>query len=347
MRTIECGNCLRYRGDLTCDAYPGWIPERILTGQVSHRGPQPGDHGKTFFEIPGEPFQKADGGPFMGPRGGKYEDAALTIPWKESADDRPKTHKQAIARAVGALKRAGFHAAKLNPKKGIRVSGFEVKKVANLVAFEYSDWEHLGDQESKTKAMVAALNQAGINAVEATPGGGMFKLTWPKKSDSMAKGERISANEGAMTSPAGNRAPAAGGSSGANHLFPTPEHKPTLEVEQRGMLRPALEEYSTGKSARGMYRDKAIYDMHNAEHAVEAKPVILAIPIEIIEGARDDVEYRRARVDAEVARRSRKLEPNRRPVSLEDDERKKKRKGKTDGTARSPESRAEVKEPKQ
>jgi len=62
MRTVECPNCLRYRGDLTCDAFSTGIPEVILTGQVSHGDAYDGDSGLTFAPIPGnheEPMQKS------------------------------------------------------------------------------------------------------------------------------------------------------------------------------------------------------------------------------------------------------------------------------------------------
>ena len=36
MRTAQCPICLRYRGLLTCDAFPQGIPEDILTGQFDH-----------------------------------------------------------------------------------------------------------------------------------------------------------------------------------------------------------------------------------------------------------------------------------------------------------------------
>lgn len=49
------------------------------------------DHGFTFEEhnppppLDGETLEKAEAGPFIGPRGGKWADAAHTIPWHEGA----------------------------------------------------------------------------------------------------------------------------------------------------------------------------------------------------------------------------------------------------------------------
>lgn len=58
MRTIQCGNCLRYRGDLQCDAYPRGISEDILTGQHDHTKEHAGDDGIRFSPAPD--LQKSD-----------------------------------------------------------------------------------------------------------------------------------------------------------------------------------------------------------------------------------------------------------------------------------------------
>lgn len=58
MRTVQCPNCLRYRGLLTCDAFPDGIPEEILTGQHDHTEPF-GSEKLLFSEIPGG-LEKAD-----------------------------------------------------------------------------------------------------------------------------------------------------------------------------------------------------------------------------------------------------------------------------------------------
>lgn len=60
MRTDQCPNCLRYRGDLDCDAYPQRIPEAILTGQYDHSEGYAGDDGIRFSPAPD--FQKSDDG---------------------------------------------------------------------------------------------------------------------------------------------------------------------------------------------------------------------------------------------------------------------------------------------
>lgn len=52
MRTMQCGICLRYRGELTCDAFPRGIPEIILTGEWDHRKSHAGDNDKTFKPLP-------------------------------------------------------------------------------------------------------------------------------------------------------------------------------------------------------------------------------------------------------------------------------------------------------
>ena len=50
MKTIQCGSCLRYRGDLACDAFPDRIPEKILTGEHDHTNEYDGDHGIRFSD---------------------------------------------------------------------------------------------------------------------------------------------------------------------------------------------------------------------------------------------------------------------------------------------------------
>lgn len=41
----QCLTCKHYEGALTCAAFPNGIPVRILTGEVDHRQPVPGDNG--------------------------------------------------------------------------------------------------------------------------------------------------------------------------------------------------------------------------------------------------------------------------------------------------------------
>jgi hypothetical protein len=52
MMTTQCWQCLRYRGNMACDAFPKGIPEDIVTGEVDHSVGYPGDEGKTFQKIP-------------------------------------------------------------------------------------------------------------------------------------------------------------------------------------------------------------------------------------------------------------------------------------------------------
>jgi len=47
----QCPVCLRYRANLTCDAFPDGIPEAILTGQHDHTKPLR-DETKLFDPIP-------------------------------------------------------------------------------------------------------------------------------------------------------------------------------------------------------------------------------------------------------------------------------------------------------
>jgi hypothetical protein len=56
-----CMACARFRRDapavlgLTCDAYPGGIPDEIIEGDWDHRVSKPGDHGLLYDPKPGAP----------------------------------------------------------------------------------------------------------------------------------------------------------------------------------------------------------------------------------------------------------------------------------------------------
>lgn len=52
--TKQCWRCLRYRGDLFCDAFPKGIPQSILEGEVDHSKVYTGDKGLVFKPIPDE-----------------------------------------------------------------------------------------------------------------------------------------------------------------------------------------------------------------------------------------------------------------------------------------------------
>jgi hypothetical protein len=49
MMTSQCIRCRHYRGELTCGAFPGGIPEEILVGLHDHTK-QFGDE-KVLFEL--------------------------------------------------------------------------------------------------------------------------------------------------------------------------------------------------------------------------------------------------------------------------------------------------------
>ena len=65
--TPMCVSCARYRGDGTCDAYAGGIPQGILLNSVDHRVPQRGDGGLTYVPVdpdatPAEWWPAGEGG---------------------------------------------------------------------------------------------------------------------------------------------------------------------------------------------------------------------------------------------------------------------------------------------
>lgn len=50
-----CLGCARFRkqdgNKFTCDAYPGGIPQEIISSQVDHREVFEGDHGLQFLPV--------------------------------------------------------------------------------------------------------------------------------------------------------------------------------------------------------------------------------------------------------------------------------------------------------
>ncbi len=94
------------------------------------------------------------------------------------AAGKPKTYKELVQRAVGALKRAGLKASKYQPRKGIKESGFKIARVPGfkLPALEWEDWEHTG--EDRMAEAIDALRKAGIEAKENVKGSGLYALRW-------------------------------------------------------------------------------------------------------------------------------------------------------------------------
>lgn len=50
MQTKRCFNCIRYRGELKCQAFPNGIPDVILLGENDHSKPLPKQKNKIIFE---------------------------------------------------------------------------------------------------------------------------------------------------------------------------------------------------------------------------------------------------------------------------------------------------------
>lgn len=65
-----CYSCTRLHDadDMTCDAFPGGIPEAIVNSEADHRVPYAGDGGLTFNQDPAAP--EPDPLPFEGPTDG-------------------------------------------------------------------------------------------------------------------------------------------------------------------------------------------------------------------------------------------------------------------------------------
>jgi hypothetical protein len=43
-----CNRCIHRKDGLTCEAYPEGIPIEIVSGELDHHKPLPGDHGIQF-----------------------------------------------------------------------------------------------------------------------------------------------------------------------------------------------------------------------------------------------------------------------------------------------------------
>jgi hypothetical protein len=63
----QCLGCKHFHSNtdlgepLTCDAFPGGIPDAILLNKHDHREPYPGDHGILFEPIDGDSEVSDDG----------------------------------------------------------------------------------------------------------------------------------------------------------------------------------------------------------------------------------------------------------------------------------------------
>lgn len=59
MQSEQCVTCARYRGLLTCAAFPDGIPQDILEGRIDHTQPYDGDHGLQRVPATGGPADEA------------------------------------------------------------------------------------------------------------------------------------------------------------------------------------------------------------------------------------------------------------------------------------------------
>jgi hypothetical protein len=84
MMGSQCPTCQHYQGDLTCEAFPRNIPELILTGEFDHTKPLGVETNLRLYEPRRDDLEKAQAGPFIGPRGGKWADPQLSIPWHDT-----------------------------------------------------------------------------------------------------------------------------------------------------------------------------------------------------------------------------------------------------------------------
>lgn len=117
MRTDECGRCLRYRGELRCDAFPRNIPEVILTGQKSHTVSYEGDQGILFSPIPNELMKSVK----------KQEGIGLI----EHVNDVVEREDVAYQRVKAILKKKGYYASDF--EEGGVFYGWSVNELLDLI----------------------------------------------------------------------------------------------------------------------------------------------------------------------------------------------------------------------
>ncbi len=170
---IEGGKCERVAGDIELEATCK-LWEVILNTPVPLT----------------KSLEKA--GPFIGPKGGKWADAAHKIAWKEKP--KPTNYKEMTSQITGALRAAGLKASVFKPKKGIKKSGFKLSTVPmgggkRVAALEWEDWAGEGDSKERMVEAVAALKDRGYLAREVVEGGGMYALRWVGFQKSLSKAE--------------------------------------------------------------------------------------------------------------------------------------------------------------
>lgn len=57
----SCMNCVHWRGDGTCAAYPAGVPWPIMAGDVAHFDPLPGDNGLQYQRRPDPEGEEVSG----------------------------------------------------------------------------------------------------------------------------------------------------------------------------------------------------------------------------------------------------------------------------------------------
>jgi hypothetical protein len=160
---------------------------------------------KSGFVIR-EPLRKA--GPFIGPRGGKWADAAHTIPWKE-----PKRVKARITTSAEALTQAlwGKGVEVLNPRVVYPGTSIPMRKVPADAQVTVVTWRGGGLVEDNQGGWIADRFGPELGAREVKRVQGSLKKSLPKRTqpDLVASG-RVATEVAAQTSPAGGRNPGHG-----------------------------------------------------------------------------------------------------------------------------------------
>lgn len=141
--------------------------------------------GSYIVEGTLEKLELKKGGPFIGPRGGKWKDPKHTIPWTDRDEKFAREKKRPSAaitpqKVIADLRKEGlFKPAKRKPKLGIRESGLEVRKHSKqFVMVTMKDWEDTGEPQQKWGRVLDALENAGYQ---------LFTLGNPPRFDDEAR----------------------------------------------------------------------------------------------------------------------------------------------------------------
>ncbi len=78
--------------------------------------------------------------------------------------------KNAASTITNKLRAAGIPIAKLDGRRGIRVSGVSVSATGGILGFEWMNWANDTDRVAESAKVVAAIEAMGLRAVPVVVG---------------------------------------------------------------------------------------------------------------------------------------------------------------------------------